>query len=463
LDPFVFSVRNFTQSGWWQSIRKNLYQYLEYPKTIYIKEITRRLLPLLKVLVVPALISLPVFVFGQDSSHLEIASKLNPDSGIDNHLHVLTGKTQIDIIDLGIHIVHPDAPLRKEKEALKSGKVYASALPSVQYTLQTGFAAAVTGNFAFYTGEEADANISSVLASVNYSQKKQFFLPIEANIWTKGNKFNIQTDWQYSIFPQNTYGLGGFTTEQDGYPIDYTYVRLYQTLLKTVATDFYVGLGYDYDNYWNIMELNLPHDTTTAWDAYGFSHSSRSSGLTLNVLYDGRRNAINPVPGYYANMVLRSNFTQLGSDDNWTSLLIDLRKYMHFPANSQNTLAFWSYNWFTVAGKPPYLNLASTASDTYENLGRGYVQGRFRGQNLVYLETEYRIGITANGLLGGVVFGNAQSYTEPGNNRFETILPGYGIGIRIRVNKFSKTNVCLDYGFGNHGSRGIFANLGEIF
>lgn len=419
--------------------------------------------PLLKLLLVCLLLSVPAVLFSQDSAFVIHGNENVHDSAKGNRLKLLSGKTPVDIIDIGLHIAHPYAPIRKENPQMKAGKLYASALPSVQYTLQTGFAAAVTGNFAFYTSDEANANISSVMTSVNYSQKKQFFVPIEANIWTKGNKFNIQADWEYSKFPQNTYGLGGFTTDQDGYPIDYHYIRLYQTIYKTIAPDFYLGLGYNYDNYWNIQELNIPKDTTTNWDAYGFSNTARSSGPTFNVLYDGRRNAINPFPGYYANVTLRSNITFLGSDNNWTSLLIDLRKYMHFPANSSNTLGFWSYNWFTVAGKPPYLNLASTASDTYENLGRGYVQGRYRGQNLVYLETEYRFGITANGLLGGVIFANAQSYTEPTSNRFETILPGYGIGIRIKVNKFSKTNVCLDYGFGAHGSRGIFANLGEVF
>jgi len=432
-------------------------------KNIYFNQTSPGLHPFLKLSFVAFVSLLPIALFAQDSLLNVQTTDMHPDSPIDKRLRLLTGTTPVDIIDIGIHLAHPAAPLRAEKPLMKSGRVYASALPSVQYTLQTGFAAAVTGNFAFYTSEDVNANISNVVTSVNYSQKKQFFVPIEANIWTRGNKFNIQTDWQYSIFPQNTYGLGGFTTDADGYPIDYNYVRLYQTLLKTVATDFYLGLGYDYDNYWNIEEVNLPHDTTTDWDRYGFSHTSRSSGITFNVLYDGRRNEINPIPGYYANVVLRSNFNFLGSDNNWTSLAIDARKYMHFPANSKNILAFWSYNWFTVAGKPPYLNLASTASDTYENLGRGYVQGRFRGQNLVYLETEYRFGITANGLLGGVLFANAQSYTEPSTNHFEAILPGYGFGIRVRVNKFSKTNVCLDYGFGANGSRGFFANLGEVF
>ena len=265
--------------------------------------------PLLKLLLVCLLLSVPAVLFSQDSAFVIHGNENVHDSAKGNRLKLLSGKTPVDIIDIGLHIAHPYAPIRKENPQMKAGKLYASALPSVQYTLQTGFAAAVTGNFAFYTSDEANANISSVMTSVNYSQKKQFFVPIEANIWTKGNKFNIQADWEYSKFPQNTYGLGGFTTDQDGYPIDYHYIRLYQTIYKTIAPDFYLGLGYNYDNYWNIQELNIPKDTTTNWDAYGFSNTARSSGPTFNVLYDGRRNAINPFPGYYANVTLRSNLS----------------------------------------------------------------------------------------------------------------------------------------------------------
>ena len=82
---------------------------------------------------------------------------------------------------------------------------------------------------------------------------------------------------------------------------------------------------------------------------------------------------------------------------------------------------------------------------------------------LLYLETEYRFSISRNGLLGGVLFANAQSFTGYPENTFNSIDPGAGTGIRIKINKHSNTNVCFDYGLGNYGSRGFFVNLGEVF
>lgn len=393
-----------------------------------------------------------------------VIPKTRADTARSQRMHWFSGTEQVDLIDIGrsLFLKHPG--IRKDTTGKRVGKLYPALLPSAEYTLETGLAFDLTGSLAFYTGDRSDDNISNIYLASVFTQKNQILMPLQANIWTKGNKYNIVTDWRFEIFPQSTFGLGTLTTTADADSIDYNYLRFYSTLLKTIAKDFYVGFGYDLDYFYKVRDLSHPENGhLTAFETYGVPAKSTSSGPTFNLLYDGRRNEINPEPGYYASIVFRPNFTFLGSDANWQSLLIDARHYLHFPASSHNTLAFWTYDVFNFNNKTPYLMLPYTASDTYINMGRGYIGGRFRGKDLVYLETEYRYGITSNGFLGGVVFVNAQSFTEPITNRFEAIAPGWGAGLRIKLNKFPHTNVCLDYGFGLHGSQGIFANLGEVF
>jgi hypothetical protein len=77
-------------------------------------------------------------------------------------------------------------------------------------------------------------------------------------------------------------------------------------------------------------------------------------------------------------------------------------------------------------------------------------------------ESEYRFVLTRNGLLGGVVFGNSETVFQKWSES-HTIIPAGGLGIRIKMNKFSNTNLAIDYGFGVGGSHGLFFNLGEIF
>ena len=371
---------------------------------------------------------------------------------------------QIDLVDVGRSWLKGHHTRREDTIAQKQGKLHISALPVAGYTLQTGFAGVLSSNFAFYTSEHSQANLSTILTSITYSQYKQIIFPIQADIWTKGNKYNIITDWRYLKYPSLTYGLGGNTSSDSGYNIDYGYLRLHQAILKTIAHDLYLGLGYDLDYFWNIKEIDPPTGKTTDFERYGLSPKEVASGISLHFLFDSRRNPINPEKGNYASITYRPNFTFLGSDNNWQSLLFDLRKYITFPANTHNVLAIWSYDWFTVGGgKPPYLLLPSTGWDAYSNTARGYIQGRFRSRNMLYLESEYRFGLTTNGLLGGVVFANAQSFSDPNSGHYQYITPGYGTGLRISLNKFSRTNLCIDYGWGIHGSGGFFVNLGEVF
>jgi hypothetical protein len=82
---------------------------------------------------------------------------------------------------------------------------------------------------------------------------------------------------------------------------------------------------------------------------------------------------------------------------------------------------------------------------------------------MVYAEAEYRYRISANGLFGGVFFLNAQSFSAAPGTRLQTVQPGFGPGLRVKLNKLTKTNVCIDYGFGTQGSKGLFVNVGEMF
>lgn len=368
-----------------------------------------------------------------------------------------------DVIDIILNVLKKDASKRGPIGQKHSGKLHLSGSPAIEYSLQTGLSFNVTGNIAFYTTEEADANISSILIAPMFTQKQQFVVPVQSSIWTKENLYNFIGDWRFLKYPEDTYGLGGYTKSADGYKLDYNYIRFYQFALRKIGNDLYAGLGYQLDYHYNIKEVTPPVGVVTDFQRYGLASSSRSSGLSLDFSYDTRRNSINPDPGFYSNIVFRQNMQWIASDENYNSLLIDVRKYIHPISGSRNILAFWSYNLFTLSGHPPYLDLPSTGWDTYNNTGRGYVQSRFRSRNMMDLEAEYRFGISRNGLIGGVVFANAQSYSEMATNRFEVLQPGYGAGLRIKFNKFSRTNVCIDYGFGLHGSSGLFLNLGEVF
>jgi hypothetical protein len=370
---------------------------------------------------------------------------------------------QVDVVDLWKIVRHKEIEDENRIDSLrhKVGETHLSILPAFGYSLQTGFAAVLSGNIAFHTSNSESQKLSSILASLNYTQYKQLIVPLQASIWSKGNKYNLTVDWRYMKYPSTTYGLGLKTSLVDAYRIDFSYLKIHETVFRSVAPNFYAGLGYYLDYLWNIKEVNV--SDTTIFKRYSLTSKEIASGIAFRLLYDSRINQINPINGFYANIACRPNFTFMGSHSNWASLLVEFRKYIKLPTRKKNVIALWSYNWLTVNGKPPYLLLPSTGWDDPFNTGRGYIQGRFRGKNMVYLEAEYRYDITRNGLLGGVVFVNTQSFSSETYKELISFVPGYGLGLRIKLNKFSGSNLCIDYGFGKAGSRGFFINLNEVF
>jgi hypothetical protein len=46
---------------------------------------------------------------------------------------------------------------------------------------------------------------------------------------------------------------------------------------------------------------------------------------------------------------------------------------------------------------------------------------------------------------------------------FDSGAIGGGVGLRARLQKRSRTNICLDVGFGREGSRGVYIGLAEAF
>lgn len=400
---------------------------------------------------------LSILIYMGNSSYAQDTQKNlipNPASSIVNK-----EPPQKDITDVFRSVFHrPPAVPKSDSLILKPAF---TVVPAIGYTLQSRLVGTLSGNCAFRT--DPSARISTITASVAYSQNKQFTMPVLSSIWTKNNRYNFVGDVRYFKYPQSTFGLGSASSLSEEDPMNYQFFRFSEVALRQITGNFYAGAGYILDYHWNISHKHKLDFASDSYAAYGTATQTTSSGPIFNALYDTRDNSIRPTKGSYASVRYRINPKFLGSTANWHSITVDARKYYRFPADSKNVLALWSYNWLVLGGKPPYLDLPSTSWDAFGNTGRGYIQGRYRGIKMVYGESEYRFGLSQNGLFGGVVFANLQSFSAGPGTGLETPQPGYGLGLRVKVNKVSNTNISIDYGFGTQGSKGLFINIGEMF
>ncbi len=371
-----------------------------------------------------------------------------------------TEARQTDILDV-FWKLFPEH-LQKDTVALKGTGLSFSIIPVVGYSMHTGITGVIATSTTFYTDDQRNKT-SRVVINGNYSQFHQYWVTSISNIFIEKHNLHLFGDARYYKFPTQTYGLGPDTPISDPLHIDYSYLRFYQAVFFETGSNFFFGIGYNLDYHWNVKVDSIKGNELDQFVKYQKGDRSISSGMSLNITYDNRKNVVNPQGGTFVNVQFRPNMALLGSNTDWQSLLIEIRHYIKFPASSQNILALWSYNNLTVSGTPPYLDMPSIGWDNYSNTGRGYAPGRYTGRNLIYFESEYRFSLTKNGLLGAVIFGNAESISDHVMAKMQPIIPGGGFGLRIKINKYSNTNLSVDYGFGIRGSRGLFFNIGEVF
>ncbi len=363
-------------------------------------------------------------------------------------------------------------------------------VPVISSNPATGLALGVAGQYAF-KGKKPESLYSSINGSANYTTKNQLMIQLKNNIFLNNDKLFLSGDWRLFIFSQATYGLG--TNAPEGGALDYQFnlngwestsdsliqpmkfnlYRFYQTINWMVKKSVYIGFGYHLDVIDNIVDEKL--DTARPLYTSHYLYSRKYdfnlteyliSGLSVNALIDKRDNQVNPYRGYFASFNYRLSPEFLGSKHTANLLSLEWRSYHGLSKrNPRHLVAFWAMGNFSDVGNLPYLVLPALGYDQRGRAGRGYTQGRYRGTSMIYGEGEYRFPISpCGGIFGGVLFANVTSASNPISKEklFTHFAPGYGFGLRMMVDKKSRTNLQIDFGFGKKSS-GVYFGAAETF
>ncbi|MCX6306442.1 MAG: BamA/TamA family outer membrane protein [Bacteroidetes bacterium] len=423
------------------------------------------------------LLGLTTISFGQGEG-----PRLEPDS-----LSTIAVCPQKDIFDI----------LTKEKlhaPEIPSRKVRAIILPLVAYSPGTGVQLGAGSSLSWTIGRNPLTNLSAGSVQLLWTTERQLISYVRTNMFFNENKWFLQTDWRWYLLRLPTYGLGTGPADNipllpgdqetpaclvsyagGRFPMKFNWVKIHNILFMEVATSFYAGLGYHLDHYYDIKDDNLNLDSTTQIITPHYAYSTMNgfntqtyttSGISVNFSYDSRDNIINAYKGFYINASYLYNFIFLGSNRNGSQLWTEFRTYVGLSKRvPRHVLAFRVFGSFNITGELPYLNLMSNGFDPINSSGRGYTQGRWRGENFAYGEVEYRFPISpCSRIVGGVLFANV---TTASNNAmhvpvFGYFKPGCGFGLRIMVGKHDRTNILIDFGLGQL-SQGLYLQAQEVF
>jgi outer membrane protein assembly factor BamA len=311
------------------------------------------------------------------------------------------------------------------------------------------------------------------VAGASYSSKQQASLTFKFGASSSGNRWRFDGDNRFQWTSQDSYGLGTGTSPADSVYTRFTYVRVTDGAWYKLAKNFYAGAGVHYSLHTNVRPGN---DGDPAWDdsdyvtyseENGFDlEGQTSAGFSLGAMLDTRDNPINASRGWFAVVGYRPSFKGLlGGDASFQETFVDVRSFVSVTKDRRQRLAMWVHGNFVGSGTAPYFDLPALGASILGRSGRGYTEGRFRGEQLMYGELEYRSTLMRNGLLGMVAFLNTTTVSDrrTGEELFDGFAAGGGIGLRVLFSKRTGTNLCIDYAWGRQGARGFYLGLQEAF
>jgi hypothetical protein len=338
-------------------------------------------------------------------------------------------------------------------------------LPAFSVAPTTGLLLGISTVTSFGVGTSPNTQLSVIKTQVYYTTLSQFGVQSFGAVYAHSNALTLQADWRFLITSQPTYGLGSIQPVANLSNMNFDLLRFKQVIMKQIAHGWYVGGGYDYDAYLEIDDKGDTAGHVTPFLEYNHGQpvpQTVATGPEVAALQDSRDNPINPLKGSYMSVNIGAYPTLLGSSSDFATLIVDYRNYLRPAKWWPGILAIRNYDWLTV-GRAPYMELPAIGWDRDATLGRGYGQGRLRGSQMLYAEGEERMPVTKNGLIGLALFLNVTAMANPSTSQFNTLNPGYGVGLRLKFAKATDNNVRFDFGWGRDGSHGVYLGLGEAF
>ena len=342
--------------------------------------------------------------------------------------------------------IQPDSTQTKV-DTTKKSKIKFSAMPMINYNRTQG---AVVGAMTsvFYKVNEKDTispPSQSMLIGIYTAEKswmagfvQQFYL--KEDKWrAKAIAFKGNINYQFFNGDPST-NVGDFE--------DYTndVVMISAQVHRKIWKRLYGGLYGEYNN------------SKTYFRAQNDSLDERNlSNIGYVLSQDSRDNVYYPTTGKFINLLNQFYRKWTGSDNDFNRFKLNYNQFFNLKKDQRHIL-IGRANLEIATGDVPFQAEAVIGQDDI----RGYSEGKYRGNQLYALQSEYRYTFNESrfGLVG---FAGVASAVENFSDIFDTsLLPGVGAGVRYCLIRSMKINIGVDVGVGK-GDYSITFRIGESF
>lgn len=344
------------------------------------------------------------------------------------------------------------------QEAVTDDRTSLIPIPVLFYQPETGLGFGASAVYLFPLGRaeqtETRAFPSAVSAIAIYTTKRQIITALSTELYPASGRYRFIGELSYSKFPTKLWGIGNRTPEsleEDYTPITFNVMLEGQ---RRLTRGWYAGVTGQvaYRELKEVEEGGLIESGSLPGSEDGWL-----SGAGLLLIRDTRESTWYPRSSSFHQLRAMLYDGALGSDFDYLSLTVDLRKYTS--VFREHVLALRALGTGTT-GDPPFDLLPQLGGDA---LLRGYYQGRFRDKNLLALQAEYRAPVWWK--LGAVAFASTgQVAAKPGELRLDSFHTAAGFGVRFVVQDEEGVQLRADFAWGfDVEASGFYINIGEAF
>ena len=345
-----------------------------------------------------------------------------------------------------------------EKDSTRSSSFV--PLPALAYSQETGLEFGGLTLYSFYTDrEDIETRSSSVTGLGTYTTKQQINLKLQTDIWAPQNRYHYYNEIRYKDFPFNFYGIGNQTRAADQQNVAQKLFRFTVEAEKKMGRSAYTGINSSFENY----QFGFRDDLIISNPMFFRGQDGgKVLYLGLSQILDSRNNNTYSTSG----TLIKINYSyapDFFGGENFSGSLTKLDFSTFKSLNAETVLGF-NANYQTLqGGNTPFYLMPQLGND---QMMRGYYTGRFRDQNLLAAQAEFRYRF--NPRFGVVGFLGGGTVYSNGNLELKGLKPSYGGGFRYFFDVERGLSVRLDYGVGEKRSMekrqtGFYISLGEAF
>ena len=314
--------------------------------------------------------------------------------------------------------------------------------PIFGYENETGF---YLGGMGFVRNRPKDFDGSippnTYYLSLEYGSKKQFMAKFEPELHFKNGLYTLNATLNFKKWPSKFYGIGknsAVDNAEDFTPIEYGCTF---DVTRRLSTDWDIYLVYDFSHYKisKIENGGILSSGTIPGSKGGFN-----SGLGAQISYDSRNSEDYPTKGQLLSFRVINYNKIIGSDYNFGTYTLDIRKYFSF--SDAHVIALHGFISLT-SKNPPFYSMPHLDKHM-----RGMTPNLHIDKQISVFRAEYRVFPWESGFLnklGFVVFAeNGQVADKLKNFSLVQARSDLGFGLRYSFFLEDRLNLRIDIGFG---------------